>query len=319
MIMLIDWSGSMGDVIMDTIKQVINLAMFCNKAQIPYRVFAFTSQYSDRNYEEMREARNAHAKSLRDRWVANQNDSVLDGGNFNLLELFSNKMTTTEFNSMIKKLLDPRIFWHKGYDLGGTPLNEALLWVYNNIGEYMKNNRIEKMNFITLSDGAGGTLQATGGIQRYAYHKLKVKHLVRDPITKKTYPFGYEPNLQTETLLKMIKDRYNIRTIGFYICANRRRTLECAINDNIFDYQGNKDLIIEEMRKDFRNNGFYSMRGTGRDDLFIVPAESTKIDESELKADSDMTARRLATSLSKYLNTKKTSRVLLSRFIGYVA
>ena len=318
MIMMIDWSGSMADVIMDTIKQVINLAMFCNKAQIPYRVFAFTSQYTDRNWENIREQRHTYQKSLRDRAMANDNDSVIDCGNFNLLELFSNKMTITEFNTMVKKLLDPRVFWHRGYDLGGTPLNEALIWAYNNIGEYMKNNRIEKMNFITLSDGAGGSVGASGGITRYSYGN-KVKHLVRDPVTKKTYPFGYDSGQQSETLLKMIKDRYDIRTIGFYICSNRRRSLECALRDNVYDYKGNDSLIIDQMRKAFRHEGFYSLRGTGRDDLFIVPAESTKIDESELKVESDMSARRLATSLGKFLNTKKTSRVLLSRFIGYVA
>ena len=318
MIMMIDWSGSMCDVIMDTIKQVINLAMFCNKAQIPYRVMAFTSQYTDRNYDQVRDKRYTYQKALRDRNMANPSDSVLDCGNFNLLELFSNKMTTTEFNTMIKKLLDPRVFWHRGYDLGGTPLNEALLWTYNNIGEYMKNQRIEKMNFITLSDGAGGSLQASGGISRYSYGN-KVKHLVRDPVTKKTYPFGYDSNQQTETLLKMIKDRYDIRTIGFYICSNRRSALACALKDNVYDYKGSTDVAIDEMRKAFRNQGFYSLRGTGRDDLFIVPADKTQIDEGELTVSSDMSSRKLASTLGKYLNTKKTSRVLLSRFIGYVA
>ena len=318
MIMMIDWSGSMADVIMDTIKQVINLAMFCNKACIPYRVFAFTSQYTDRNWEQVREKRHTYQRSLRDRNIANAHDSVLDGGNFNLLELFSDKMSTTEFNSMIKKLLDQRVFWHRGYDLGGTPLNEALLWTYNNIGEYMKNNRIEKMNFITLSDGAGGTMQASGGIHRYSYGN-KVKHLVRDPVTKKTYPFGYDSGQQSETILKMIKDRYNIRTIGFYICANRRNALACALKDNIYDYKGSADAAIDEMRKAFRHDGFYSLRGTGRDDLFIIPADKTQIEEGELTISSDMSSRKLATTLGKYLNTKKTSRVLLSRFIDYVA
>ncbi len=320
MIMMIDWSGSMADVIMDTIKQVVNLAMFCNKAQIPYRVFAFTSQYVDRVdvREDIVQKRYTHQRQLRDRAIANSADSVLDGSGFNLLELFSNKMTTSEFNSMVKKLLDPRVFWHRGYDLGGTPLNEALLWTYNNIGEYMKNNRIEKMNFITLSDGAGGSMQASGGISRYSYGN-KVKHLVRDPVTKKTYPFGYDSSQQSETILKMIKDRYNIRTIGFYICSNRRRSLECALKDNVYDYKGNSNLAIDEMRKAFRDQGFYSLRGTGRDDLFIVPAEKTQIDEGELTVSSDMSSRKLATSLGKFLNTKKTSRVLLSRFIGYVA
>jgi hypothetical protein len=309
----------MSDVIEDTIKQVINLAMFCNKAQIPYRVFAFTSQYVDRN-SDVYQKRYQRSVEIRDRYIKDQHDSVIDPGCFNLLELFSNRMSMSEFNLMIKKLLDPRVFWHNGYDLGGTPLNEALLWVYEHIGEYMKNNRIEKMNFITLSDGCGGSLQASGGISRYIYSGgVKVKHLVRDPVTKKTYPFGYDSGQQTETLLKMIKDRYDIRTIGFYICSNRRSSLGAAIKDNLFGFSGNANNVIDEMRKEFRSQGFYSMQGTGRDDLFIVPAESTKIDESELKVESDMSARRLATSLGKFLNTKKTSRILLSRFIGYVA
>jgi hypothetical protein len=321
MIMMIDWSGSMGDVIMDTIKQVINLAMFCNKAQIPYRVFAFTSQYSDipEQWAKYRDVYTTHKASLRDRSIANEQDSVLDGGSFNLLELFSNKMSTTEFNSMIKKLLDPRVFWHKGYDLGGTPLNEALVWTYNHIGEYMKNNRIEKMNFITLSDGAGGALHASGGISKYSYGTSKTKHLLRDTVTKKTYPFGHDSGQQTETLLKMIKDRYNVRIIGFYICANRRRTLENALRDNLNGYKGNSLSAIDEMRKSFRDEGFYSLKGTGRDDLFIVPADKTVIDEGELEVSSDMSSRKLATNLGKFLNTKKTSRVLLSRFINYVA
>jgi len=321
MIMLIDWSGSMGDVILDTIKQVINLAMFCNKAQIPYRVFAFTSQYDYNGNRDERAVehgkRYMHDRALRDRVVTNSTDSVIRAGNFNLLELFSNKMSSTEFNSMIKKLLDPRVFWHQGYDLGGTPLNEALVWVYNNIGEFIKDNRIEKMNFITLSDGAGGTLDASSGINRYVMRRLK--HLVRDDVTKKTYPFNGDAGQQTETLLKMIKDRYGVRTVGFYICANRRRSLECAVKDNLHGFCGNLADTIDTMRKGFKEDGFYSLRGTGRDDLFIVPSESTKIDEGELTVSSDMSSRKLATTLGKYLNTKKTSRVLLSRFIDYVA
>jgi hypothetical protein len=47
MVMLLDWSGSMDTVLQDTLKQVINLAMFCQRIQVPYRVYAFTSQYQD--------------------------------------------------------------------------------------------------------------------------------------------------------------------------------------------------------------------------------------------------------------------------------
>jgi uncharacterized protein with von Willebrand factor type A (vWA) domain len=50
MLFLLDWSGSMDGVLEDTLKQVINLAMFCARINIPYRVLAFTSQYNDRKY-----------------------------------------------------------------------------------------------------------------------------------------------------------------------------------------------------------------------------------------------------------------------------
>ena len=323
MVFMLDWSGSMDRVIKDTIKQVINLAMFCNKAQIPYRVFAFTSQY--RRTEEQAEQMNAHYNHLRGLQYSSQTEGEVYCTDFHLLELFSNKMSSSEFNKMIKNLLDPRVFWHEGYDLGGTPLNEGLAWAYHNLGNYMKEQRIEKMNFITLTDGCGGALQSTVYINRYSRTNnsngkyVTVKNLMRDPVTKKTYEFNADSGQQTETLLKMIKDRHNVRVIGFYICENRRRALESAIRDNVYGFMGDTSLTLDSMRKSFRESGFYSMTGTGRDDLFIVPAESTKISDETLTVNSDMSARKLATTLGKFLNTKKTSRVLLSRFIDYVA
>ena len=43
MVMLIDWSGSMDDILLPTVKQVIVLAQFCRKAGIPFDVYTFTS------------------------------------------------------------------------------------------------------------------------------------------------------------------------------------------------------------------------------------------------------------------------------------
>ena len=44
MMMLLDWSGSMSDVLFDTVKQLINLVEFCRKVNIPYEVYFFTSE-----------------------------------------------------------------------------------------------------------------------------------------------------------------------------------------------------------------------------------------------------------------------------------
>jgi len=163
MILLVDWSGSMTEVLQDTLKQVINLAMFCNRVQIPYRVFAFTDGYKDKANKVAAEDWASHCEKLKEIYNAKveQGDIIKIEG-FHLLELFSNKMTTSEFNNMARRVLDYRFQWNEGYSTGGTPLNEALVWCYQNIGDYMKNNSIEKMTFITLTDGEGASLSGYG-------------------------------------------------------------------------------------------------------------------------------------------------------------
>jgi hypothetical protein len=73
------------------------------------------------------------------------------------------------------------------------------------------------------------------------------------------------------------------------------------------------------MRKEFRDVGYASLKNTGRDELFIIPVASTKIEEGEMSANADMSAAAIAKKFSKFMNNKKTSRVLLNNFIGYVA
>jgi hypothetical protein len=326
MILLVDWSGSMDSVLQDTLKQVINLAMFCNRVQIPYRVFAFTTDYNERATTSM-ETQMKHREWIRAKIESGEN-ILATSEKFNLLELFSNKMSKVEFTSMCKRVLDYRFRWNEKYNTGGTPLNESLVYVYNTLGQYIKNNSIEKTTFITLTDGEGGSLgtygnhylddtrtEVVGGV----YKRIKVKHFIRDDVTQKTYELKRDSRCQTETILRMIKDRYNISSVGFHICENRRRDLSGALHANLPSFQGDSFAVIETWRKDFRSQGFASVKNTGRDDLFIIPNSSTKIDEGDLKIDGDANAKVIAKNFSKYLNVKKTSRVLLNRFVSLVA
>jgi hypothetical protein len=326
MILLVDWSGSMDSVLQDTLKQVINLAMFCNRVQIPYRVFAFTTDYNERATTSM-ETIEKHRAWIRAKIESGEN-ILATSEKFNLLELFSNKMSKVEFTSMCKRVLDYRFRWNEKYNTGGTPLNEALVHVYNTLGQYIKNNSIEKTTFITLTDGEGGSLGTYG--HKYlddsrtevvdgVYKRIKSKHFIRDDVTQKTYELKRDARFQTETILRMIKDRYNISSVGFHICENRRRDLSGALHSNLPSFQGDSFAVIETWRKDFRSQGFASVKNTGRDDLFIIPNSSTKIDEGDLKIDGDANAKVIAKNFGKYLNVKKTSRVLLNRFVALVA
>ena len=333
MVMLVDWSGSMDNVLQDTLKQVINLAMFCNRVQIPYRVFAFTSDYDKhgKQYQYGTQEYIDHHNDLKQRQAAKMAKGNLirtADGNFHLLEFFNNKMTTSEFNSMAKRLLDSRFRWNEGYNTGGTPLNEALVYCYNTLGDYIKNNNIEKMTFITLTDGAGGNLgtyehrgfdDSRSVVENGEYKRIKTKHLIRDNVTQKTYEIPPRGQAQTEMILRMIKDRYNIALVGFHICRNHRGDLNSALHDNLPGFRGDAYSVIDGWRKSFKDHGFASVKNTGRDELFIIPQTSTKIVEGELEVAGTANAKAIAKNFGKFLNIKKTSRVLLNRFVGLVA
>ena len=330
MVLLVDWSGSMNEVLKDTMKQVINLAMFCNRVQIPYRVFAFTTDYNN----DRKQLTAEEAKREYEAYAAHQNAKQNAGNlidstrHFNLLEFFNNKMTTSEFNSMSRRVLDERFHWNEGYNTGGTPLNEALIYCYNTLGTYIKNNGIEKMTFITLTDGEGGALSTLNGrLQEVRneytstgqYKRIKTKNLIRDDVTQKTYELNQSSAEQTETILRMIKDRHNLSLIGFHICANRGRDLRQVLGSNLPNYKGDVYSLIEKWKKDFRTDGFASVLNTGRDELFLIPQSSTKIEEGELDVNADNNAKVIAKNFGKFLNIKKTSRVLLNRFVTLVA
>jgi len=323
MVLLVDWSGSMTDVLKDTMKQVINLAMFCNRVQIPYRVFAFTTDYKNNTTVADAEKQYAWRSAKR-----GSTDLIDCADRFNLLEFFNNKMTTSEFNSMARRVLDPRFFWNDGYNTGGTPLNEALVYCYATLGKFIKNNNIEKTTFITLTDGEGGTLGTYAGgrfdetrteIVNNAYKRIKIKHFIKDEVTQKTYEIGRLSGNQTEMILRMIKDRYNISMVGFHICQNRGRDLRSVAQSNLPDYNGDIYALIETWKKEFRTNGFASVKNTGRDELFLIPQSSTKIQEGEMDVKADANAKAIAKNFGKFLNVKRTSRILLNRFVGLVA
>lgn len=317
MVFLLDWSGSMSHVMHDTLKQVINLAMFCQRIQIPYQVFAFTSCYESVPYDIRQDAMNQ----------VDEKFSGFHDSQFHLLELFSNKMTNSEFNSMIECLIARPWTYNRKYDLHSTPLNESLLFLVDYVGKFIKNNSVEKMSVITLTDGEGHSLTGvTSSLRSSMYDRetrkhTKVKNYIRDPLTKKEYPFDAYGGEQTRTLLRLIKDRYNVKTVGFHICQNSRRDITSFIRNNISgSVTGmNEYMMMEQIRKEIRQNDYALINNTGRDELYLLSASKQKIEEGSLEIKETMNAKAIARQFGKFLNVKKTSRVVLSRFVGLVA
>ena len=318
MVFLLDWSGSMSDYIEETVEQVINLAMFCQRIQIPYQVFAFTDGYHD-------ETRKTEPKII----ATNENGI---SGNVHLLELFSNKMSNVEFNKMIDYMMCRPWGRSRKYSLNGTPLNQALLFMVDYLGKFIINNGVEKTTFITLTDGEGGALNGNEKSrisnradyeydQRGQYKKVNVKTYFRDPITKKDYELGTESHEQTGTLLKIIRDRYQVKSVGFFIMNATQRATGSFIRINMPTGDGSSDIdLLASILSSLRKDKFCILKNVpGRDEMYLLSSTSKIRDDTMGKINEDMSASSIARVLGNSMNARKTSRVVLNKFIGMVA
>lgn len=306
MVFLLDWSGSMSGVIDQTIDQVVNLAMFCRRAQIPFSVLSFSTSFKNSNYPFSYESPKGA-------------DNELDpNGRFSLLEFFNHKMSNSDFNSMIYNLK----MFKDALGMGSTPLNESLIYLNDTfIPEFKKKHNIEKLTFITLTDGAGDGLGPYGG-RHYMSDEINgktINNYITNPVTKKSYSISpYESASLTSALLSMIKDNHKTTNIGFFLCSSGWGSVHSAVRS--LTQQDVDTRVVERISKEMKEKGFGSLKAGGRDDTFIVPLQSTKIQDRTLDDIKTTTsAASIAKQFGKVMNKSKTSRILLNKFIDYIA
>ena len=323
MIFLLDWSGSMMNCMEETVQQVINLAMFCQKIKIPYQVLAFSDGYS--------------RDPVRDTASANENGiDRMDA--FSLLELFSDKMNTREFNRMLEALLDRP--WHKRstFGLNGTPLNHALLYMCDYIGKFIHLNNVEKMNLIVLTDGESNTLHrydfnSTGqtGLksgptyitENGATVKVNATTILRDPITRKEYIITDDTVEQTVVFMKLMKDRYQLRTTGFFVTASNHRHIDRFLRYNMPEENlstGHRYQRSIEIQSKLRKDKAVVLKDIpARDEMYLILSTNKIVDEDIDDVNQNMSASQISKQLTKMFTSRRTSRVVLNSFIGVVA
>ena len=348
MLFTIDWSGSMTDYLEETVKQLISLTTFCYRLKIPFEVYAFSD-----NTEFTQEHRTKNYLAQQ------QDNTLAFGHTFQMIEFLSHKMTNSEFNRACKNLFmmgaayqfrsyrpkyddaTGNIIEDAGlrdkYQLNGTPLNEGLAWLYNYMGDFKANNQVEKLTMIKLTDGdAGGanryyhnrledgTLD-TGYISNRDYRyangmpkKVKIVTLIQDTVTKKVY--NYDPYECTNLICKMMQDRFDANVVGYHIVGKGRRELTATVSRYGIARNSVEEMdMAMKIRKGFNEEMFYPVMMNGHTEMFLLP-NTMKVDEGDLdEAMGSLTSNQIAKKFGKYLGAKKTSRVLLNRFVAAVA
>ena len=179
LMMFIDWSGSMHNKIAPTIKQLMNLTMFCRKVQIPFEVYAFSN---NNNYGSTTDEHGNLVGRKRPQANYKDGDMTIDSSLL-LLNFVSSKMTAKEYEEGMLNLhflattygYDRYGYRGRNYDyeaakaeqwksdlpgvprgfqLSSTPLNDTIMAAMKMVPAFQKKYNIDKMNTVFLTDGA---------------------------------------------------------------------------------------------------------------------------------------------------------------------
>ena len=323
LIFILDWSGSMGHVMMDTIKQLYNLIWFCKKVSIPFEVYAFTNEWIDYRY----------SGNLYDE------DKVpgffrIDG-NFNLMNLFTHKTNSRDLEQhMINIFRIAAHFSNRTYtqpmylyqcpnrlSLSGTPLNESLISLHQIIPQFKTENQVQKVQCVVLTDGESNPLKyykefpkrksESGepyiGVNSPYYNEITL----RDRKLGKTYAFTGEYTQFTNVMLENLRDNFpNTNFIGIRILDGRDSG---SFIRRYYGAKGYYDKIAE-----WKKNKSFSIDGSGYQKYFGLSSTALSSD-SEFEVKEDATKAQIKSAFKKSLNSKKMNKRVLGEFIDLVA
>lgn len=337
MLMMIDMSSSMQDNISGTIEQVISLAMFCKKVNIPFDVYGFIDNgYHHSDFSACGIVTNTT------RSIGNKiGDLEIHNDSFRMKQLVCSSMRTSDFNNAIKNLLllahgfkhsytyrytDVRIPEEMG--LSGTPLNEAIIVLKAIADKFKKDTRVEVLNTIILTDGDssyGLSCICEGGyVQGINFWNGKI---ICEDTTSGVQQHIPKSDI-TGALLEMYKKMTGSNVIGFYLMSGRNYKSQIlrkcfygatAENANVDDSKFSQQYSTE-----FLKNNFFAVKMVGYSVYYMLAGEElelTQTNMSDILAKSPSTSSTKSTLLrafKKMQNSKNVSRVFLNRFIQQI-
>jgi len=339
LILLVDWSGSMNNCIRDAIHQTINTVMFAKRVGIPFEVYSFGAQGSTfsnhrRIMSELGIELPPATGYMNTPQIPVEGD--LDLGQVALRQYITSDMNSTDYkNALVNLALLADRLSDTGYNswnsippsegLGNTPLNVNLLRMGKIIERFKAKNNVQKVNLAIMTDGASASIDGTfgrnswdGSLRSYRSDVYTIKDGYNSYEIDSSTSFN-----ETSSLIEMLRKKYQINVIGFYISANARE-LRYAISNYVARDPNRSpygrayldDKTWSEKRKEYNKNKYLETTVAGFTKYFIIPG---KREAKQKEMSQDMSKAQLKTAFIKNLNSNTDSRVVMTKFIELIA
>ena len=325
LIFILDWSGSMGNIMTDTIKQLYNILWFCRKVNIPFEVYAFTCEWNYKpsvNSKGITVYPQPHYKKTENVFCVTTD--------FSLLNMFSSKVNNKTLDMQMLNIFRISSQIHASYSrylippklsLSGTPLNESLIALHQIIPEFKTKNKLQKTHCIILTDGESSALNYHVEINRnysdnqpyMGIRSVNANCFIRNRKTGMVYPLG-NTNIDkkfTNILLHDLRETFpKVIFIGIRIVANRDSGYFIRSNSNSETHDKNQTKWKKERNIVFTESGYHKYFGI---------SSSALSNEIEFNVDEDASKSTIRNAFKKSLNSKRMNKKFLNEFIELVA
>ncbi len=322
LVFILDWSGSMGNVMEDTIKQLYNLIWFCRKVSIPFEVYAFTTDYPFVDYDDNGKA---HYREL----AYKKRDGLLQVGEwFSLMNIFTSKVNTRQLEEQMVNIF--RICHSfkyyslygipHGMNLSGTPLNESIIALHQILPKFQRENKLQKVQCVILTDGEACPIKYHREIQRRWEQEpfMGTAHIgsnciLRDRKTGNTYNLDGEWYEMTDILLHNLRDKFvDTNFIGIRVLESR------DVTQFIRRYCGYYGDEFEKVNSSWKKEKAFSIKKSGYHTYFGLSANALAQD-TQFEVSEDASKAQIKSAFVKSLKSKKMNKKILGEFVELVA
>lgn len=324
LVFILDWSGSMNKVMLDTIKQLFNLIWFCKKMNIPFDVYAFTNEYPISERDE-------NDKLIYRKPLYQKNDGIIHiEESFSLLNILTSKVSgKTLEKQMLNVYRIVRSFRDHfsnysipiGWSLSGTPLNETLVALHQILPTFQRENKLQKVQCIILTDGEAPHLKYhkkfpnrnNGNGEYLGISSFGHNSYLRDRKTGNTYSLECDYRHFSNILLRNLRDKFpSVNFIGM-------RILESYDASNfIRQYTGyGHSPEYQKIANDWKKEKSFSIKNSGYHTYFGISASSLS-NTTEFEVAEDATKSQIKNAFVKSLKSKKMNKKVLGEFIDLI-
>ena len=329
LILLLDYSGSMSDKMNGSIEQILILAMFCRKVNIPYRVYAFGDSQNVRCFDH-----NISRDTLVKCFSRDENEVFFS--NVQLREYLNNEMTNAEFTNafrnmiLLKEIHDSDNFHSPLYgyrprteELTNTPLTQAIVAITDVMAQFKRNNNLDITNLIVVHDGdADQNIRYCKIGRTPQFNTLTENIIISDKKSKFQYQLGSIKTKSDDTLIAALNYfRYITKSniVGFFVAESSKFRLRNSLYRRYVSKESDGIIDTSLLIKKLRTDKYLESYNPVYDAFYIVASDDIVIDDEEFDIEEGASQRKVVTAFMKFNKKRQINRVLVNKFIQRIA